>query len=318
MNISTNQNRHLFVAKAYNATVDETTAVGTIGGVKVVDGNLDKEMYFLYHGVDGIMKSDRIQLKNFNYAKAIAAADLQIPMKKVEVTLDSNVNGGNLVPGQDYLLRIEFKNWVGAGDDVRYTKDGAVHVTSSMSKSDFYKAMVKSLNKAFAREVNATAASNPYLEFSVDDDTNATKIIIEEKPQPWSLGIEGQERVYFEVQPTTIWTGGEDLIWGEAKTVASTTKIGNGKQIADLEWFCMGERGDQYRMMGYPNYIPTQYLVDSSKEYNVLELHFAFTDEGVSSYRSEKDITIVAENTGVLNSLIGAINSATGLNIATL
>jgi hypothetical protein len=80
----------------------------------------------------------------------------------------------------------------------------------------------------------------------------------------------------------------------------------------------MGERGDQYRNMGWPNVIPTQYLVDASKEYNVLELHHAFTDQGVNSYRSEKDITIVAEDATVLNALINAINTAAGTNIATI
>jgi hypothetical protein len=119
---------------------------------------------------------------------------------------------------------------------------------------------------------------------------------------------------------------GEDVVWGEATNTtpdkASATvgvdAIGNGKKIADLEWFCRGEREDQYRMMGYPNYIPTNYLVDPSLDYNVLELHYGFTDEGVSYYRSEKDITIVAEDASVLNSLIGAINSAAGLEVATL
>ena len=119
---------------------------------------------------------------------------------------------------------------------------------------------------------------------------------------------------------------GEDVIWGEvtnttpdkASATVGVDAIGNGKKIADLEWFCMGERGDQYRMIGYPNYIPTEYLVDPSKEYNALELHFAFRDEGVNSYRSEKEITIVCDDATKLNSLITAINSAAGLNIQTI
>jgi hypothetical protein len=84
----------------------------------------------------------------------------------------------------------------------------------------------------------------------------------------------------------------------------------------------MGERGDQYRMNGWPNVIPTQYMVDPTKQYHVLEIHYAFTDTGVNSYRTEKEITVVAEASAdgktALNSLIGAINTATGLQIATL
>ena len=315
---NTFQNRHIYVAKAYDANVSETSAAGTIGGVKVISDGIDKELHFLYKGAESLMKSDAIQLKNLNYAKAINASDMAVGMKKVELVLDPNVNGGNPVSGQDYILRIAFRQFYGASDEHSYIKDAAVHANASMSASDFYNEMLDALNKAFSREVGANAKSNPYLAFSVDNASAATKIIIEEKPQEWTLGTQAQERVYFDVVPTTIYTNGDDLIWGKVTEIAPTTMLGNGKKIADLEWFCMGERGDQYRNIGWPNVIPTEYLVDPSKDYHVLELHFGFTDNGVNSYRSEKDITIVSDDDAVLNSLIGAINSATGLSIATL
>ena len=170
--------------------------------------------------------------------------------------------------------------------------------------------------------MDANRNSNPYLAFSSD----ANGIYIQEKEQGWTLGIEAQRRVEFEVFPQTVYFNGDDQIWGivsdetpaKSAAVVGVDAIGNGKKIADLEYFCMGERGDQYRMMGWPNVIATKYLVDPSKEYNTLEIHYAFTDTGVNSYRSEKDITIVAEDDAVLNALIGAINSAAGLNIPTL
>lgn len=81
----------------------------------------------------------------------------------------------------------------------------------------------------------------------------------------------------------------------------------------------MGERGDQYRGKGWPNVIPTKYLVDPTQQYHVLELHYAFTDTGVNSYRTEKEITIVAPATtagkAALNDFIDALESATGLTI---
>jgi hypothetical protein len=77
----------------------------------------------------------------------------------------------------------------------------------------------------------------------------------------------------------------------------------------------MGERGDQYRNIGWPNVIPTKYLVDPTKQYDTLEIHFAFTDTGVNSYRSEKDITIVTEggNSSILDDLYDAFMEAAGL-----
>ena len=321
-NYSVNQVHHLYVAKGYNATVNAESAAGTIGGVKTVDDIRGKEVYFNYKGVESVLTSDFIQIHNIGYAKAIKAADMVTVMKKVKIALKSDVNEGNVVSGQDYVMSIDFKNFFSSGDASRYYKDAAVHGTTSMTAEQFYAKMVDSLNKAFSRENGANSTSNPYLKFTSD----ANGLYIEEKPQEWALGTKKARRIMFDVFCSTIYTGGEDLVWGEvsdvtptkADAVVGTNAIGNGQQIADLEWFCMGERGDQYRNVGWPNVIPTKYLVDPTKQYNVLELHYAFTDTGVNSYRTEKEITIVAEEASVINNLIGAINSATGLEIETL
>ena len=315
---STTQNRQLYVANAYSASVSDASAVGTIGGVKVVDG----VMHILYKGADNTLKSDYINLKNLDYAKAFAAADMVTPLKSYKIALDANVNGGLPVVGQDYILRIELNHWVGMSEYDTYYKDGVVHITSGMTATQFYQKMVDSLNLGFSREIGASKTSNPYLDFSAD----ASGITITEKEQEWNLGTEALEPVLFYPQPTTIFVNGEDEVWGtvtditpdKASATVGVDAVGNGKKIADLEYFCMGERGDQYRNMGWPNVVTTKYLVDPSKEYNALELHFAFTDTGVNSYRSEKDITIVAEDDSVLNSLISVINTQAGLNIATI
>ena len=310
---NTNQVRHLYVANAYNSAISEASATGTIGNFKVIDG----ELFFNYKGADTVLRSDAIPLSTLK-AKAVNASKLATPLKKVEVTLNPEINDGAPVGGQDYVLRLNILGFAGLGEDHQYVKDAAVHATSGMTASAFYKAMVDALNLSFSREIGSTNTSNTTLSFSVDNATTATKIIIEEKEQSWHLGTEKQVRVNFEVMPTTVYYGGEDVFWGVATQVTSTSSYGNGKKIADLEWFCMGERGDQYREVGYPNYIPTTYLVDPSKEYHVIEFHYAFTDSGVNSYRSEKDITIVVpkgESTAALtlaNTIIGAINTATG------
>lgn len=321
-NYSVNQVHHLYVANAYSATVDASSAVGTIGAVKTVEDVLGKQLMFNYKGAESVMASDLIQISNIGYAKAVAAADMVIPMKKLKITLNSEVNGGAVVSGQDYVLTIDFKNFFSSGDASRYFKDAAVHGTATMTAAQFYAALEKSFNMAFARENGANATSNPYVKFSSD----ANGLYIEEKPQEWTLGTKKARRIMFDVFCSTIFTGGEDVIWGEitdvtptkANAVVGTNAVGNGQQIADLEWFCMGERGDQYRNVGWPHVIPTKYLVDPAKQYNTLEIHYAFTDTGVNSYRTEKEITIVSDDADVINDFIGAINTATGLQIATL
>lgn len=326
---STNQNRQLYVATAYG-DVKADSDTGTIT-VKTLDNGVDKEIYLQYKGADTVLKSDRIQVRNLDYVKATDKKDLVTPLKSKLITLDSDVNGGNPVSGQDYILRIVLRQWYGMSDEDVYFKEGAVHATASMTAAQFYQKMVDSLNLSFGREVGAHVStkadgtvegSNPYLKF----EASASGITITEKEQPWTLGTEAQEPVLFDAVPTTIYTDGADVIWGKvedktptkANVTVGTNGYGNGKKIADLEYFCMGERGDQYRLIGFPNYIPTTYLVDPKEQYNVLDIHYAFTDDGVNSYRSEKDITIVATDSAVINSIVEAINTATGLSIKTL
>ena len=334
---STNQNRHLYVVKSFkdfSAKTPETLEnVGDVG-VKTVGKGKDKELVFFYKGPGGNIKSDRIQVKNLDYVKAVKAADMRIPLKKVEVTVAADaLDGSNMIAGQDYVLRIALRQFYGMSDEDQYFKDAAVHATANMSVETFYTKMVEALNLSFSREVGATKEENPYLKFAKEGSGDNAKIVITEKAQAYTTGIGAQERVYFEVVPTTVYVGADDVVWSVPTNATPTNKanlvvaegatqtgIGNGAQIADLEYFSMGERGDQYRMAGWPNYIPTKYLADATQEYNALEIHHAFTDTGVNSYRSEKDITFVAADTetekAALTSLLAAIVSNTDITAA--
>ena len=303
-----------------NKFVADSAALTAKGDIKVKTcGDIDKEVYFEVMGPDTVLKSDRIPVRNISYVKAIKASAMAVPMKKVTVTLSSDVNNGNPIAGQDYILRINLRQFYGMSDEDQYFKDAAVHATRGMTAAKFYEAMAKSLNLCFSREVGANATSNPYLKFS----STAGGIVIEELPQSWHLGTEAQERVLFDVVPTTVYDGVDDLVWGTSTESKSDTKVGNGKKMADLEYFLLGERGDQYRKIGWPNDIETVGMIDPSKEYDVLEIHYAFTDTGVNSYRTEKDMTIAVPSEGgetftQMNAIIGAFNTATGLTVKTL
>ena len=303
-NYSVNQNRQFYVAN--NGYSSGGSAVGQV--TKVVKTPED-ELYFLFNGANGVLKSDYIPLKNIAYAKAIDADDNATTMRKVKVTISANP-----VAGQDYVLGINFKNFFSSGDASQYYKNAAVHVTSSIdTKAKFATAMVAALNKAFSREDGATASSNPYLSFTA----SSNDVVIEEKPQEWALGTKKARRIMFDILIGTIYTGGEDVRWGTVTEVTtSLTKVANGQKVADLEWFCLGERGDQYRNVGWPNVIPTTYLADATKAYHLIEIHYAYTGSGVDSYKSEKELTIAVPKGAAsheyddVNAVIGAINTA--------
>ena len=370
-------------------------------------------------GAGGMLRSDLIDIKNIMYAKATDADDLAHELAKYKVTLDPTVHDKSPVAGQDYILRIAFRNYIGMSEEDQYFKYGMVHAVSGMTAGSFYQELYKSLKKNFSREteqlldfslegtaaeatmtntgITVTAVENGvignFIKFAVEsitatnagfkvtqeggftvirasltadkgtikdlkdlvaanpgiaamisiagtDETavqiettpvaltggDASGLIVEEVPQEWILGTFPQVPVNFTLMPDTIVVGGNDRIWGLVEKQASTNSIPDGHKIADLEYFCMGERGDVYRMMGFPNVIRTKYLVNPDLKYNTIDIHYAYVGSNEAVQKSEKDITIVVPKVGknnrtsneLTNSIISAINAATKLTITAL
>ena len=345
-NFSVNQVRQLYVVTAVQGTANKTdgvvSATANAGTIALKTDKEGKNLYFQYKGADNLIRSDLINKDNILYAKAISAeaATQKYALKKAVVKLDTNVNGGNPIGGQDYILRICINPYIGMSDEEPYFKYGAVHAMRGMTTGKFYEKLAASLYKNFSRELA------PMLTFSINGkvvgrvktdpatgvetlidtdgvtitvaDEYADGVTITEVEQEWTLGIKEQSHVNFTVIPTTVTFDGDEVNWGTVTVSNSTTVRNNGRMIADLEYFCMGERGDQYRNIGWPNSIPTKYLVDPSTAYNVLEIHYAYVGPNEGPQRSEKDSTIVCANKEDLNKLIGQFATAYGVDIAGL
>ena len=356
MNYSVNQVRQLYVAKALKTT--PVLASDAAGSIAVKNDTAKNHLYFEYKGADNLMRSDLIDIKNILYAKATDADDMAHELKAVTVTLDSEVNAGAPVAGQDYILRIAFKQYVGMSDEDQYFKYGMVHAYAGMDADEFYKVLALSIAKNFSREVvplikievhskdtkskggfdsngymvvtpttkdnGKSDTTNPY--YATDAIvTDIDNIRITEVEQPWRLGVMAQTPVYFTVQPVAVMVNGDERIWATVTESINGT-IANGKKIADLEYFCMGERGDIYRGVAFPHNIPTTYLADPTVKYNVIDIHYAYVGSNEGVQKSEKTITLVVPKVGatnsvsnvLANSIITAINTATGLTIAAL
>lgn len=325
MVFSTNQVRQLYVATDVKEGAAHVLATDTVGTIALKTDNAKSHMYFEYKGAGGLVRSDLIDTDKVLYVKATPASALARPLKKAKVTLDATVNGGKPIVGQDYILRIVFRQYLGMSDEDQYQKYGMVHAHSD-NVSDFYKTLAISLAKNFSRELvpllkfkigNTEVTPNTKLE---DIAGNADSLVIEEVEQPWTLGIQEQVPVYFEVYPTTVTFNGDERVWGKVEMgdTGDANAIKDGKLIADLEYFCLGERADQYRNIGWPNSIPSKTLVDPTKEYHVLDIHYAYVGSNECVQKSEKDITIVSTDKADINTLIDAIETATGLEIASL
>lgn len=327
---STNQVRHLYVMQGNTSITVK----------KDVDGNiyLDTQRVFLDNGEFIRSRSDLIT--NVLSVTATDYKDARHNNKQFKVVLDPNVNGGEPISGQDYILRIAFRQYIGVSEEDYYPKYGVVHAYAGMTASDFYKKMAMSITKNFSREV----VQNIIIAL-LDNSGNVAKLITNRTKEseltgtyygililefygseyvlPWRRGVFPVTFPNFTVQQVGITVGGEESDWAviEDKTNDQVYEayVGNGKAIADLEYFCLGERGDIYRNIGFPHNLENHYLVDPSNEYYVVNIHYAYIGSNENPQKSEKDITVVAKTSDKthINKFITDLNAAAGTNVAT-
>lgn len=314
---STRQTRQFYVMNQYNENLQNK------GDVKVA--STGDTMYIQTKGAAGVTRSDLINVNSIMYINATDATKSGRYLKKATITLNQDYD---LQVGQDYILNIKIKNLLSIGDEPALCKFGMVHVVkgTGTDASAFYKKLALSLVSNFNRL--ETPALKVYVKTasSKEEVTTSTKeasltgtytgLILEEVEQEWVLGEVTGRPINFEV-----WTSfvtdvdtSEEFSWGEIEYGKSESYVGNGKIIADMEHFYMGERGDIYRDNGCHNF-HTEYLVDPSKEYYTLDIHYYTQLSNESVQKSEKDITIVSASKEAMNSLIENINSEAGTNV---
>lgn len=311
---SENQVRHLYVVKALGTVNTGDVAVG--GGA--ANGVTPEDLYFKYISADGVEKTDLVPKANVTQAQAVRYDKSLRQLTKYKVELDTTVNGGEPIPGQEYLVRIKFFEWGSLSMEDQYFKHGVVRAYTGMTKTQFYAAMAASINTNLVRE------QIPLL--TVTSDANGVYLV--EIEQPWTLGTKESQPLIFTVGCDTVIdtiTTGAEFTWGIATKVASGSFIKNGKIVADMEYFYMGERADQYRGIGFPNVLKTTYLVDSTSEYNFIEIDYFYQGDGMNAGKSQKHITLVipavganiAAKVALANTVIAAITAA-GITVAPL
>ena len=317
---SDNQFRNLYVMKTYKAS---ESALAAVGDTTLKVDTAKNSMYLVYKDTEDNLTSDIIDLKNLLYVKSTKAADMARKLNSQSVTLNEDP-----ISGQDYVLNVEVRNFVALGDDSTHIKFGAVHAVKDMTKSDFYKAMAVNLAKNLSREPSpilnvSLSTTNTKVAVLVNgkmqnlaaltSTETYTSIIIDEVEQPWRRGVAQVEPVNFNTTCGTVLVDGNDVIWGTVEKEEGDP-INNGKQIADMEWFYHGTRGDIYREATYPDNFDFKSLVDETKAYSTLDIHFAYVGPGVEVAKSERTITVVCADAVELDKLITAIKTATGVD----
>ena len=318
-----NQATLVYVAKALKTDFASLKDAGDI----LVKATPDKQaIYFQHKGVADISRSDLIEVKNIISANATAAKSMEKKLKNATVTLDASVNGGKPIAGQDYVLRLVFSGYIGISpEDSQYWKYGVVHATNGMSASDFYKKMALSIAKNMSREavqfIKVFLGDTEVTSRTKEDKLTGTYtgVTIKEVAPDWIRGTKQEKIVRLTAEPTTVNDGTSDVVWGTVKYSDGDT-LKNGKELADMEYFFAGEKGDQYRLINWPDYVPTEYLVDPTQEYDVIDIHYSYIGSNESVQKSEKDIKLIvpAGKADNISKAINALITASGIQINTL
>ena len=206
---------------------------------------------------------------------------------------------GTPVLGQTYSIKLNFRNYIGMGDEDNTVRVGTFTVKSASTTAAQLAAGLKAaleLNTDLAKLCAVTVASNV--------------ITVAEVEQDWELGKMPIAIVPFEITLGTIVENGvTHNEWGTVAAGATTTASDAIKKLADLEWFCMGDRASQERCGG-PYALESKMMINMSSTYDVINIHYAFQGEGVSVQFSEKDLQLLvpAGNTTIMAAIQAITN----------
>lgn len=268
---------------------------------------------FLYVNVLGeINHSDIIRRNSIRSMRYTQADKLRMKLPTWQIKFDNltfvdgNGQSYTVVAGDGtvFNIRFTFPGFQNATDEEIFTatvafkwESGNLADAAANAIATTFKGKFKNINKLVAVSV-----------------VNATTVEVWAPEGPWIMGLHSNKptRIVIDNPKMEVFKPnlGLNTIPGDAayrvKTAGSreditgttTHTVSNYKSICDLEWFCMGERGDQYRLAAWPDYVETKYMAGAvgteANGFDVLDIHYFYRPDGVPGDASEKVITLVA------------------------
>jgi hypothetical protein len=250
--------------------------------------------------------SDKIE--NVEWAKLTKAAKLQPKAKKATITF-----AGDAVVGQDYAVKVSYPEVGGAGVESWTTKTAVAHAGKGATKETVIAELIAQLTKVLGVDDVLTVAA-------VEGGfTIAPKV----ENVKYERGIRPIAIPDFNVTVNQVVEEGDLTDWvtldaaQQIPVESIETGLTSGYKLADMEYFAMGERGDEYRMAAYPNHIITDYKIDPAKNYDVYNIHYSYKGYNTQSHKSEKDL-IIAVTAGTTLSALATELTKLGVTIVTV
>lgn len=315
------QVRNLFYVKALKTG---SQAMTTPGDLKIIEGSNVKLNGKEYVQLQYVNPDGQVIVSDFivkDQARIEAVEGKGTPLKKAVLELVEDP-----IAGEDYIVDILVHNYQTIAENSVLAKYGAAHATTGMTKTELLFKLAKSfamnfrrdahLNDFFTFKLATAAAGTGAVEVKFDSKYETSVytsshiyLIVEEKEQmTWYRGTFPKQTVHFDVAPHTVISNGDEIQpfvtegdSGLVKIENTSTVIPNGYDMADLEYECHGEIGDQLREAGYPRNIRTKYAIsdaDVTKMFDAVEIYFYYVGRNTSVQKAEKQLTLVVDHAG--------------------
>lgn len=279
-----------------------------------------------------IVRSDLIQLGHVIDVKYKTAANDTKSLSGYKLTLSTDVNSGDPVVGQEYIVRVMVRGTI--GEECTYSKQAShiaktgdtagsvlcalagnllLNLTEDSAIYELYDNTVSSSNKLWVSvsggkpvvKKGATAAT-------ASEVTSLTGLVIAEPTPYWKLGTFPEQTLNLNVTVAPIVVSSiEEPEWAVIEKVSAGT-LPNTHVIADMEYFALGEKGaDDVHGFSIITSGNVDLLVDAtdSTGYNVLTVQYYHTGSRDAVQKSERTLVIVAKASVSLSSLASAFEA---------
>ena len=283
-NFNTYQTRNLYVVKDFLASGEPDSA-----GELAMGTTATGEIFFKYFNGDGLAtRTDLIRPASIISLKKTKAADMDTPVPAYTITLDSAVTLANCV-GKVFTLTINLHQLLSydMNDSMAVTASVIGDSTNTANATAFYLAVKGAIENVTPKFTKAAA-------YTVSSSSSG--VVVTPAPGAYRRGLLSKDIFTLSFSSRL---HGDDIAWADvAEAASATVKIPSVYAIADLEEFALGERGDQFRGYAYPhNYEPT-YLVDLTKESDMVSIELAWQGNAENIQKSPRMIQLACEVSG--------------------
>lgn len=194
--------------------------------------------------------------------------------------------------------------------------------------TDVLNGIKANLDKTLSREYNS--------DFTITVNTGAGELSVEGGSRDFVLGKKDGRPVEFDLIAAVRDNGGDSTVSDTRYDDLSVVVVqpgdagtGTGNQVANLEWARAGEKGDRYRMIGYPNNFDTKYYANPGSTYHIVNIAYFEDRKYTNVERQYRVLQVAVENADqdgagagtaltAVNALINDLEVVTGRTIADL